>query len=252
MADPFEDSRRKLARADQHFAELYEKVNEYSEAQPLEKVEVPHPTMPGHQLHKIVLRRPLPHSIADITGDIVSNLRSGLDIAAYTVAVASGCQNPKNCAFPFAGSLAQMANSLGRSKDLPPPMQSLFVGFQPYLGGDDTLWALNEMCNTDKHKMLIPVGTAVVRLGAHVGGTGYFSMPDPHTWDRQKNEMDLITFGPGSEYKCFFDFHAFVAVNEIRAVDGKSVIEVLHKMGNRVLDILNVIEAESRRLGYIS
>ena len=30
----------------------------------------------------------------------------------------------------------------------------------------------------DKHKMLIPVGNLVVRTGANVKGTGYFSMPE--------------------------------------------------------------------------
>jgi hypothetical protein len=251
-ADPFDDSRRKAARAEQHFVELVKEVEGYHQDQPLEKVEVPHPTMPGHQLHKIVLRKKLPDSIADITGDILNNLRSALDIAAHTVAGASGAQGPRNSAFPFARNLAQMAQALGRSKDLPETMQSLFVGLQPYLGGDDILWALNEMCNTDKHKMLVPVGAAAVRVGARVGGTGFFSMPDPHIWDRKKNEMDLITFGPGSTYECFFDFHAFVAINDIKAVDGMPVVDVLHKMGLRVLDVLNVIEAESRRLGYVS
>ena len=133
------------------------RAREYSESQPLEKIEIPHPTKPACRLHKIVLRRQLPDSIADITADDISNLRSALDIAAYTVAVASGVQNPKNCAFLFAGSLAQMKNALGRSKGLPATMQSLFVRFRPYLGGDGILWALNEMCNTDKHKMLRPI-----------------------------------------------------------------------------------------------
>jgi hypothetical protein len=193
MPDPFEDARRKVARADEHFADLYQKINAYTQENPLEKVIEPHPTMPGHQLHKLKLTRSLPSSFGDITGDIVHNLRSALDVAAYSIAVGSGCQNPKYSAFPFAGSLSQMRQALGRTKDLPVPIQSLFVGFQPYLGGDDLLWALNEMCNTDKHKMLIPMGNVVVRVGADVRGTGYFSMPDPHIWNREKGEMDLIT-----------------------------------------------------------
>lgn len=252
MPDPFEDARRKLARADQLFAELEEAVKKYSEAQPLEKIEVSHPAKPDHILHKVVVKDPLPNSVADLAGDIVNNLRSALDIATYTLAVKSGCEKPKNCAFPFAGSLAQMANSLGRSKDLPLPIQSLFVGLQPYLGGDDILWALNEMCNTDKHKMILPVGTALIRTGANVGGTGFFSMPDPHVWNRDTQEMELITLGPGAKFEYYFELYAWVAVNGIRVVDGKSILEVILKMGNRVLDILNVLESESRRLGYIA
>jgi hypothetical protein len=252
MPDPFEDSRRKVARAEQHLEELVGKVTEFVEAQPLERVEVPHPTMPGHKLHKIVLRHQLPDSVADITGDIINNLRSALDIAAYTIAVSSGVQSPKNCAFPFARSLPQMAQSLGRCKDLPETIQSLFIGLRPYLGGDNTLWALNEMCNTDKHKMLVPIGAAAVRVAAGVRGTGFFSMPDPHVWDRKKNEMDILTVGPDSTHQWFFQFNAFVAVNEIPIVDGMPVLQVLYQMGVRVDEVLNVIEAESRRRGFVS
>ncbi len=143
-----------------------------------------------------------------------------------------------------------MANSLGRSKDLPEPMKSLFVGFQPYLGGNDALWALNELCVTDKHKMLIPMGNLVVRTGANVKGTGYFSMPDPHIWDKERQEMVLITLGPGATYDCYFDFHMFVAVNDIRVVDGMPLIKVLHGMVQCVQNVITVMESESKRLGY--
>src|SRR5437899_9822431 len=100
----------------------------------------------------------------------------------YAIAVGAGSVDPKFSAFPFAGSLSQMANSLGRSKDLPEPIQSLIVGLAPYPGGDDALSALNESCVSDKHNMLIPVGTVMVQTAADVRATGYFTMPEPHMW----------------------------------------------------------------------
>jgi hypothetical protein len=33
--------------------------------------------------------------------------------------------------------------------------------FKPYKGGNDLLWALNGICNVNKHRMLVPV---VIRL----------------------------------------------------------------------------------------
>jgi hypothetical protein len=182
----------------------------------------------------------------------VHNLRSALDTAGYDIAVASGVTSPKNSAFPFAGSIGQMANALGRSKDLPPQIQSLFCGFQPYPGGDDLLWALNEMCNTDKHRMLIPMGQGMVRASAAVRGTGFFSMPDPHVWDRTKNEMELITLGPGATFNYHFDFRLFVAFSEIKVVDGEEVLRTFYELGRSVQSILTAIEAESRRIGIIS
>jgi hypothetical protein len=252
LAHPFESSRRKIARAEEHFTDLQQRIVEFTRLNPYERVIEPHPERPDHVVHKIKLTQALPQSLADITGDIVQNLRNALDNAGYAVAVACGCKDPKYSAFPFAGSVAQMANALGRSKDLPQPIQSLFVGFQPYLGGDDFLWALNEMCVADKHKMLIPIGTGILRSGASVCGTGFFSMPNPHVWDRSRNEMPLITLGPGAEFEYQFDFHLFVAISNIKIVDGKPVVNVIQRIGSKVERILAAIEMESRRLGYVT
>jgi len=77
-------------------------------------------------------------------------------------------------------------------------------------------------------------------------------MPDPHVWNREKNEMDLLTLGPGADYKYQIDFRLFVAVNGIDCVDGKQVVSVVLTQGNIVKSIIDTIEAESRRLGYVS
>jgi hypothetical protein len=248
---PFESSWRKVARSEEHFRELDLKIKNFACITPYEKVVEPHPEKAGHVVHKMKLTKPLPDSLGEIAGDVVQNLRSALDIAGYSIALALGINDPKYCAFPFAGSLAQIANSLGRCKDLPKEMQSLFVGFQPYYGGDNDLWALNEMCVCDKHKMLTPIGTGVVRTAGSVRGTGFFSMPDPHRWDRAKNEMEIITLGPGAVFEYNLDFYIFVALNGIKFVDGKSAPEVLYAMGCKVYSVLETIEAEARRLGYV-
>jgi len=211
----------------------------------------PDPKHLDHQVHKIKLTQPLPVSVADITGDIVINLRSALDNAGYEVAVASGVVNPKNSAFPFAGSVDKMANALGRSKDIPQQIQSLFCGFQPYPGGDDLLWALNEICNTDKHKMLIPVGHAIFPTHQAAHCVGYMSIPEPHVWDSRKNEMELITIGPGTKFDYEFNFRIFVAFGEIKVVEGKEVLRILYRMGCKIQSLLMAIELESRRLGFI-
>jgi hypothetical protein len=248
---PFESSWRKIARSEEHFHELELKINEFVHTAPYVQVVEPHPQKPGHVIHKMKLTQTLPGSLGEIAGDIVHNLRSALDNAGYTIAAAIGKPDAKYCAFPFAGSLSQMASSVGRSKDLPNEIQSLFVGFQPYHNGDNDLWALNEMCNADKHKMLTPIGTGVVRQHASVHGKGYFSMPDPHVWNRDKNEMDIITLGPDTEFKYDFQFQLFVAVNGIKVVDGKPVRNVLYAMGCKAFSVVETIEAESRRLGFV-
>jgi len=144
-----------------------------------------------------------------------------------------------------------MASSIGRAKDLPKEIQSLFCGFQPYLGGDDLLWALNEICITDKHKIAVPIGHALVKGPMGLQGTGRFWTPDRPVWDRTKNEMVIIGFGPSAKYTYDFKFQLFVAFNEVKVVDGKPVFAVLNTLCRKVESILMGIEAESRRLGII-
>ena len=124
-------------------------------------------------------------------------------------------------------------------------------GFQPYLGGDDLLWALNEICITDKHKLAVPIGHTLMKGPMSLKGTGFFSMPEGPVWDRAKNEMILIRFGPDAKYNYDFKFQLFVAFNEIQVVDGKPVFAVLNTLCSKVESILMAIEAESRRLGII-
>jgi hypothetical protein len=251
MADPFESSRRKIARAEEHLADLKRKISDLGSDSPYERVMEPDPDNPNHEIHKLKLTKVLPPSLAEITGDIVQNLRNALDNAGYAIAVAFGSVDPKFTAFPFAGSVGQMANALGRAKDIPPQIHPLFCGFQPYPGGDDLLWALNEICITDKHKMLIPMDAGIVRAGVDVRGLGHFSMPDRHVWDRAKNEMVLLTFDPTVDFNYNFDFGIFVAFNEIKVVGGQPVLAVLNALGSKVESILLAIEAESRRLGIV-
>lgn len=251
MADTFESSRRKIARAEHHFTELQKQVGEFLRSRPYERIVEAHPTVPGQLVHKIRLTSKMPPSIADIAGEILQNLRNALDNAGYAIAVAAGKRDPKYSAFPFAGSLAQVPNSLGRSKDIPQPIQSVFLSFQPYLGGDDLLWALNEMCIADKHKMVIPIVVGVNRNLASVRGTGFFSMPNPHVWDRNTNEMELLTLGPGTQVDFDFQFEVYIAINGIKVVDGQPIVPVLSEMKVKVNGIIDVVAAESRRLGLI-
>jgi hypothetical protein len=251
MADPFIASRSKFTRAKEHLADFERKVWEFRQLKPYGTIIEADSKRPGHQIHKVKMTQPLPESLCNIVGDIVGNLRGALDTAAYGIAVAAGKTNPKNTAFPFAGSVTQMANSLGRSKDLPKEIQSLFCGFQPYPGGNDILWALNEMCNADKHKILIPMGTAIVCRTAGANVTGFFSMPDPHVWDAEKNEMVLITLGPGAKFDYQFHFEFFIAFHEIPVVEGQNALIVIEALFRMVNSILTALEAESRRLGIV-
>jgi hypothetical protein len=253
MTDPFASSRSKLAWAQEHLPDLERRIDKFHDLDPYARVIEPD-AKSGWEIHKIKLVKPFPDAFGNITSDIVVNLRSALDNAGYAIAFAIGKPNARNTAFPFAKDVANMASSIGRAADLPKEIQSFFCGFQPYRGGDDLLWALNELCNGNKHKFVTPMGTVMWRGRAFAQGNGRpFSMPDPHVWDSTKNEMEVLRLGPivvpDATWDYNFDFFPFVAINEIPVVVGQPVLRLLYQLCLKVESVLVAIEAESKRLG---
>lgn len=251
MIAPFETSRRKIAWAEKRLEELCSEVENFRLRDPYKKVIEPDPNHSGNVIHKMVLTEEIPESTLNLAAEIVNGLRTALDNAIFDVALATGVNDPRNAAFPFAGTIQEMPNALGRCKDVPPAIHSLCCGLQPYQGGNDALWALNKLSNTDKHRILRPFGTGVIRTSASVRGIGYFSMPDPHKWDSTKNEMEIIRLGADTTFDYHFDFAVFVAFGEVTGLAGQRVPQTLAIIGASTQCAVNAIEAECHRLGYI-
>jgi hypothetical protein len=250
MPKVFESSFRKIEWAEGRVGDLYGEIQQFRQSIPYSQIVEPLADQPGYMVHKIKLTRDIPDSTLNLASDIVHNLRSSLDNAVYEISLASGNPNPRSAAFPFAGSIDEMANALGRCKDVPPVIHSLPCGFQPYQYGNDFLWALNKLSNTDKHKILRPFGTGVVRRLASMRGTGYFEMPDPHRWDSERNEMVIVTLGPETDFEYELNFDIFVAFGEVEGLRGQDVIGKLHNIGTTVYRTLRAMEAECRRLRF--
>jgi hypothetical protein len=251
MGEPFETARRKLSWAEKRLNELNAELADFRYRNPYKKVVELHPNLPRHTIHKVVPSEPIPDSTIDLTAEVVGALRTALDSAVFDIALAAGVTDPRIAAFPFAGTLGEMTGALGRCKDVPEPIKSLMCGFAPYRGGNETLWALNKLCNTDKHRILQPLGTGAIRMGAAIKGTGFFRMPDPHKWDSSKNEMVLIELGPDAI--CDYEVHVslYIAFGKIEGLEGTNVINSLVGMGKAVHILVNAMEAECRRLKYI-
>jgi hypothetical protein len=139
----------------------------------------------------------------------------------------------------------------GACKDLPTEITALFVSFKPCKGGNNALWALNELANTPKHKMLIPIviGGAALFISSEIYGSVTYEIPE---WDSANNELVFLRTAP--ETKVSYNAHiAFsVALDNIEdVVRGQSPVAVLRIMANEVESVLVAAEAESRRIGLI-
>jgi hypothetical protein len=174
-------------------------------------------------------------------------LRDALDNAGYAFAVAAGKQNPLYSAFPFAGSAVDFENALGRCKDIPAAIQSVFRAYGPYRGGNNFLWALNKLAVTDKHKLLtIAVNS---QLGdVHAVGAIH-RVPINPVWDIEKREIEIFTGFVGHPLKIKLEIGLYVAFDDVEFAAGEPVLKLLDYYLELVGDILQRLDLEARQLG---
>lgn len=114
------------------------------------------------------IREPLPESWSLLVSDIVCDLRFALDNLAYELVIAnSGMDPPPNARaieFPILAKGKMTPGSSRAIEQMEPWVQRLIESMQPYhdiASGtpprNQALLALNEMCNTYKHRLLVPV-----------------------------------------------------------------------------------------------
>jgi hypothetical protein len=157
MAGLFDSPRLTLERADHHIRDFADAVDGFTAKQSWTYF-VDQTSSPGRDLHKIRFH-PLPKILPCILFDAANNLRAVLDQIGYASAVSAQSPSLKNIKFPFGPSAADFKNNVaGRCKDVPDEIRAIFEASNAYPGGNDTLWAINEIANTNKH--LLSRGTA--------------------------------------------------------------------------------------------
>jgi hypothetical protein len=263
MTDLFGSPRFMLDRGKHHVEELDARKAAFFSDKPWSRV-VEKDSDGVTDLHKIKFDRRVTDGLPGIVFDAANNLRSVLDQLGFAVAVAyTGDANPTSCKFPFGPTEGDMLNNAkGACKNLPPEIRDVFVGFSPYKGGNDLLWALNELANTPKHKLIVPViiggggSTAIAPVG-QVTVTdrfiSYYQGPmRVHTpvWDSNKNEIVFMTVPNGQQFR--YNANVTISVtfdNSIQIIGGKDPVQTLRLMAGIVERIFMTTEAECRRIG---
>jgi len=250
MTDPFSSPKHRLARAKKHLADLKAEVDGFFLGEDPAEV-VLEPNAGGTKnLHKFRFRKPLPAVTDDLAWDTVSNLRAALDNATFTCGVVAGNPDAKSAKFPFGDTAADVENDVRRGcKDLPQPIIALLMTFQPYKGGNDSLWALNKLCNIHKHRFLVP--TVMVMGSTKGAGIGQGRVFSPE-FDAGKYEFTFGESPPGGNLDYNVEMTMFVALDEPDIIRRKPAFDVLSAMAGEVERIVLATEAEARRIGLIS
>jgi hypothetical protein len=260
MAEVFRSPQLTFNRAQYHIRDFDAMVRDFIDSRPWAEV-IDKDSYPGQEFHKIGFTRELPDMLPCVLFDVVSNLRAVLDQTGYASAIAFKSPSLKGVKFPFGPSEQDFMNNLnGGCKDLPPEIRALFKECKAYKGGNNTLWAINEIANSKKHFALIPliIGNPIANFSVEAihHQKGIFEIrnygSDALGWDAQKNELKLFMVPAGSQVDTYCRISFEIAIEGIETLTNQPAVAVLDEMANIVQSIMRATEAECRRTGLIA
>ena len=252
--DPLDSPRYMVARAKHHIAELEAQVETFLGSSPT-KIFIEIDLNTREEVHKARLVKPLPVMLNGIASDAVTNLRGALDQIGYVTSVAAGGRG-KNTYFPIRcdetgvkGAKAKPGKKPGPSEEIPDEIFAVMLKFKPYKGGNDSLWALNELANANKHRLLRAVGIATAGIETrNLEMQGGARFAKPMRWDSDKSEMEIARVPEGGYIDYDFVVPTFVVFNEPEVLTPYPADAVLNGMASEVESVLMAVEIEARRI----
>jgi hypothetical protein len=249
MADIFESPKGMLSRAKRQIPALYEQIKSFVRDKPwslVRELDVDGAT----ELHKIRFTKSLSEDIPHIIFETANNLRAALDQAATQIGIRHSGKARPSAKFPFGLTEDQVRRELlgDKCKDLPPEIKAVFSASKPYKGGNDLLWALNQIRNIPNNSILVPVKLegGIIKVS---GGVFRGISRATWEWNSERNEIVwLRTDGGTSTYN--LDFDVGIAFDkDIDILDQRPPVAILNAMVRAVEKVLMDTEMEARRIG---
>jgi hypothetical protein len=250
--DEFEDSKFRLQWAKEGLADFERCARIYFKRTPCEHIVEPDPD--GiHERHKFKLCKPLPISLTKHTVHIIEDLRAALEMIAVTVARLASLP-VDDVHFPFCKTATDFKSRINSCcKGFPEEITRLFGSFEPYGRADNLLCAINELCNTSKHRLIVPVASKVGVNLPYIegfGGTQPIIIMEGISVS-EENEITYAITERGLEWKHHARFSFGIAFGQVGALEGYEVRPNIEAMIHAVAMILDAIEAETRKLGLL-
>src|SRR5438270_9872527 len=250
MASPFKDARLRIRWAKESLCHFERSARLYYKRAPYGRVVDPDPD--GiHERHKLKFYKPFPVSLTKNTIRTVENLRSALDLMA--VAIVKLLKLPTDDpAFPFSKTASDFKGRKNRCcKGFPKEITRLWEGYEPFGRTDNLLFALNELCNTSKHRIIVPVGSKAgisIPLIETIGGTRPLTIFEG-LWDTTENEITYAITERGLKWKHHVQIAVGIFFGDVGEIAGREVEPNLRAMIASVTTIVDETEAECQRLG---
>lgn len=236
----------KIGRARQLKAELQKEVKSFFDSQPY-KIDTKLDPQSKRLIYYLVKADRVPEKIALITGDIIQNLRSSLDHLAYklfTIGPGNGTDG-HHIYFPIAKDFDQYEGDKSRKTEgLTQQAKDLIDSVKPYKEGNNILWRIHELNNTDKHRLLVTVGASFgsMDIGKHLQKSTTEAFPDINTpaiplFIKPADDLfplkvgdELFVDGPNAKPIPDMQFKFDIVLNEPGIVEGEPLIKVLQTM----------------------
>lgn len=210
----FANAKLKVKRADQHISNLNEMLNSILKTDFYGFVVEKDENTDKNSLH-FLLKPSLSEDTGLIMGDAIHNLRSALDNLWWELVDRYGGICDQNTFFPITKTEKNFEKTIkdrgieSLSSDIAGLLRK---NIKPYRGGNDPLYALNELNNINKHRLLIPIysnvefrgvtgniGTAKFRNSSFVlGQDAIMSFPEiteKYEFQHNGNPRLTIVFG---------------------------------------------------------
>ena len=159
MPNPLLPSQENVARAVRKFRDLVFVVNRHIQSNPY-SIRVHRDSDLFHVIAR--LEKDISVDVAFDCVEIVQRLRAALDKLIVALVEQNG-RGTSGVGFPFGGidrntgkpdkfPSERMTGKHGLERKLTPQQWGFICAQKPYPGGNDTLWAINEIANADKHR----------------------------------------------------------------------------------------------------
>lgn len=260
MPSPVPGYRIKIERAKRHVWELAEECQAFIAREPY-SIFIEDDTSAGQRVWKLKIKEHIPAEWSAIVGDAIHNIRASLDL--LMVAVVRRCdpgrQSYNHVHFVVRETKDEFEAGLPKNiKGASAEARRLVEELKPYKGGNEALWRLHQLDILDKHKAIVPVGSAYRSFGVtfdpgRLPGMETTPAPIPPVTLFLKPANRQFPLYDGAElYRAPLDgelpfeekleFRLEIAFGEGQIVDGEPVIPTLLQLGQFVEGAFEVFE----------
>jgi hypothetical protein len=247
MADPLADARLKLKRAHEHLQSTDSAFYWFNRDKPYRIVA--EPNQEGtHKVVKVRFQGLSIERLAVISADAIHNMHSALDHLACALAARNKFSGDmRNIYFPI-----QQSERAFESPGSKGAIQAQFgldvleflVELKPYQGGNDVLWAVNELDRIDKHQAIIKLKFAHQVTSVKEEGTGAFEVFLKPQWASADEDVEVARYPVDSNPEYRIQVISAVAFGHVDALNDTPIVLALITMFQMVEAV--IIEATRR------